>query len=387
MDFTWVTTDDANAIQNSIVDAKGDLIAASANDTPARLAVGNNGETLVADSSTSTGLRWQVPVNVNPVLNSAMQVWQRGTSIAVAASSNPYTCDRWKMSLAGGASYTVSRQATGDTTNLPFIQYAARVQRDSGQTGVNANYFIQGIETINSVPYAGKTVTFSFYARKGANFSATSDVLTYLVAYGTGTDQDPAGAYTGQANAINTTATLTTTWQRFTATAAIPSTATEIKTFFTYTPTGTAGANDYYEVTGVQLEIGSVATPFKTYAGTIQGELAACQRYYYQNSATNNQYTRFGNGITVSTSVAHAAVKMPVTMRTAPSLVTTATASNYVIYTGSNFTLTSVPAIDQTTPDLVVLTCTTSATQTINAANFLAANASTAALLGFNAEL
>ena len=58
MDFTWVTTDDANAIQNSIVDAKGDLIAASANDTPARLAVGNNGETLVADSSTATGLKY-----------------------------------------------------------------------------------------------------------------------------------------------------------------------------------------------------------------------------------------------------------------------------------------------------------------------------------------
>jgi hypothetical protein len=56
MDFTWVDTDDANAIQNAIVDAKGDLVAASGADTPARLAVGNNGETLVADSSTSTGL-------------------------------------------------------------------------------------------------------------------------------------------------------------------------------------------------------------------------------------------------------------------------------------------------------------------------------------------
>jgi hypothetical protein len=59
MDFSWVAQDDTNAIQNNIVDAKGDLIAASAADTPARLAVGNNGETLVADSSTSTGLRWQ----------------------------------------------------------------------------------------------------------------------------------------------------------------------------------------------------------------------------------------------------------------------------------------------------------------------------------------
>ena len=59
MDFTWVTSDDANAIQNTIVDAKGDLIAASAADTPARLAVGNNGETLVADSSATTGLRYR----------------------------------------------------------------------------------------------------------------------------------------------------------------------------------------------------------------------------------------------------------------------------------------------------------------------------------------
>ena len=58
MDFTWVTTDDANAIQNSIVDAKGDLIAATANDTPARLAVGSNNLVLMADSAEATGLKW-----------------------------------------------------------------------------------------------------------------------------------------------------------------------------------------------------------------------------------------------------------------------------------------------------------------------------------------
>jgi hypothetical protein len=58
MDFTWVTTDDTNAIQNAIVDAKGDLIAASAADTPARLAVGSNFGWLRADSSTATGLAW-----------------------------------------------------------------------------------------------------------------------------------------------------------------------------------------------------------------------------------------------------------------------------------------------------------------------------------------
>jgi hypothetical protein len=58
LDYTWVTTDDANAIQNAIVDAKGDLIAASANDTPARLAVGANNSLLTADSSQATGLKY-----------------------------------------------------------------------------------------------------------------------------------------------------------------------------------------------------------------------------------------------------------------------------------------------------------------------------------------
>jgi hypothetical protein len=66
MDFTWVTTDDANAIQNSIVDAKGDLIAATANDTPARLAVGTNGEMLVADSTAATGLDWKTATEQYP---------------------------------------------------------------------------------------------------------------------------------------------------------------------------------------------------------------------------------------------------------------------------------------------------------------------------------
>lgn len=64
MDFTWVTSDDANAIQNAIVDAKGDLIAASAADTPARLAVGTNGQILTADSTAATGIKWATPATV-----------------------------------------------------------------------------------------------------------------------------------------------------------------------------------------------------------------------------------------------------------------------------------------------------------------------------------
>jgi len=63
MDFVWVAQDDSNAIQNSIVDAKGDLITATANDTPARLAVGTNGQVLVADSVAATGIKWATPTS------------------------------------------------------------------------------------------------------------------------------------------------------------------------------------------------------------------------------------------------------------------------------------------------------------------------------------
>jgi hypothetical protein len=58
LDFSWVAQDDSNAIQNAIVDAKGDLIGATAADTPARLAVGTNGQVLTADSTAATGLKW-----------------------------------------------------------------------------------------------------------------------------------------------------------------------------------------------------------------------------------------------------------------------------------------------------------------------------------------
>ena len=61
MDFTWVAQDDSNAIQNAIVDAKGDLISATAADTPARLPVGTEGQVLTVASAEATGLKWATP--------------------------------------------------------------------------------------------------------------------------------------------------------------------------------------------------------------------------------------------------------------------------------------------------------------------------------------
>jgi hypothetical protein len=296
---------------NSPLTAKGDLFGYST--APARLAVGNDGEQIVADSSTSTGLRYQAPYAQQPVLNSAMQVWQRGTS---TGGNAVYTADRWYAG-SSAAGRTVSRQVTGDTTNLPNVQYCLRFQRDSGNTNTSGSKLIQNFESIDSIPYAGQVVTLSFYARKGANYSSSSDRLNAYLVSGTGTDQNQDSGFTGQATPIAQTPTLTTTWQRFSYTGTVSTTATQLAVRFDYTPVGTAGAADYFEVTGVQLELGSVATPFHTYAATIQGELAACQRYYYRNSGDGSTF--LGSGLASSTTAGAFFYKFAQTMRVVPT--------------------------------------------------------------------
>ena len=89
LDFTWVAQDDSNAIQNAIVDAKGDLITATANDTPARLAVGTNGQTLVADSSTATGLKWATASSGGMTLLSTTTL--SGASVTISSIDQTYT--------------------------------------------------------------------------------------------------------------------------------------------------------------------------------------------------------------------------------------------------------------------------------------------------------
>jgi len=84
MDFVWVAQDDSNAIQNTIVDAKGDLIGATAADTPARLAVGTNGQFLSADSTTATGLKWAT------VAASGMTLITRATFTNVADTGTTF---------------------------------------------------------------------------------------------------------------------------------------------------------------------------------------------------------------------------------------------------------------------------------------------------------
>jgi hypothetical protein len=109
MDFTWVTSDDANAIQNAIVDAKGDLISATAADTPARLAVGTNGQVLTADSTTSTGLKWAT-ASTGGTFTSFTPTWN-GITVGNGTSTGAYT-------TVGDFVYGYASLTFGSTTSV-----------------------------------------------------------------------------------------------------------------------------------------------------------------------------------------------------------------------------------------------------------------------------
>jgi hypothetical protein len=152
MDFVWVAQDDSNAIQNAIVDAKGDLIGATAADTPARLAVGSNFAFLQAASGQSTGLLWN---------NAA---WTSFTP-SITAQSGSFT------TVSAGATYsrigklcqvrfsiTITTNGTAGTAviinDLPFTSVSGADQvggvfRENNITGT-----LGGCQVVQSATYA-----------------------------------------------------------------------------------------------------------------------------------------------------------------------------------------------------------------------------------------
>jgi hypothetical protein len=247
----------------------------------------------------------------NAIINGGFDVWQRGTSFT---ATGVYTADRWYTGTNSGQ--TLTRQTTSDTTNLPTIQYCMRAQRNNATSNTNLVGISQSIETSNSIRFAGQAVTLSFYARKGANLSGTVTATLYS---GTGTDQrrDFGAGFTGEATVATSSPSLTTGWVRYTLAGTVAATATELAALIYFTPVGTAGAADYIEVTGVQLEIGTVTTFARTGSG-IQGELAACQRYYFRFTGPG-AYSAYAFGAYGGTTTGYILMDYPVTLRTTPS--------------------------------------------------------------------
>ena len=285
---------------------------------------------IAANAVTQDKLSTDIPLSGfrNLLINGDMNIWQRSTSVPIATLG--YTADRWYHQSYNGA--VISQQPTSDSTRLPSTRYCARVLRNLNATAVNFMYFTQSMETSQSVKLAGQTATLSFWARAGAGI--TSSTFTASIIYGTGTDQNVIAGYTGQATAFTNNVTLTTTWQKFTSTGAVPTTATEVAFVCGYTPVGNAPANDYFEITNVQLEVGPQPTPFEQ--RPIGTELALCQRYYQVFDFTVSAVaTAGGQEMSYRT---HYPVQMRVapTMSAVTGLAATANVAGYATFRVTN---------------------------------------------------
>jgi hypothetical protein len=318
----------------------------------------------------------------NKIINGDFGIWQRGTSFSPTSAANMYSADRWSTYQNGTGTFTTSQQAfTAGTAPVAGYEGQYFIRNAITTLGTStAMVFSQRIEDVRQ--FAAQTVTVSFWSKSLTGLGTTVGFNQNFGSGGSATVSTSGSAITN-----------TTSWQRFTQTIAIPSiTGKTIGTssYLELTFTSSLTANQSIDIWGVQVEAASTASNFQTATGTKQGELAACQRYYYRNFPAAAAYSIFSIAQATSATVAYASVPFPVPMRVNPSAVeVTATAANYAV-TSAAFGYVAcsvVPVLAGVTTTQGQLGLTVAAGIVAGNAAFFVSNNSTAAYVGFSAEL
>jgi hypothetical protein len=250
----------------------------------------------------------------NQIINGDFGIWQRGTSFSNPASG-AYLADRWGIFHNGsGATRTYSQQTfTPGTAPVAGYEgsYFLRYARTVAGSAATVDRITQKIEDVRI--FAGQTVTLSFWAKVDSGTPALTTRLSQN--FGTGGSVE--------AN-IDVSVTLSTTWTRYTATfslASITGKTIGTNSFLELqlrTPVNTIQTFDFW---GVQVEAGSIATPFQTATGTLQGELSACMRYFqtYRGDSTY-AFPGFPMVFCNSTTRAFGPIPLPVPLRSVPTV-------------------------------------------------------------------
>lgn len=268
--------------------------------------------------------------------------WQRGTSFNTISNTLTYTADRWFALSGASASVVVAKQAE---TDVQGFGSALRLQRSSTDTHTSGITVGQVLETIDSIRVQGQPVCLSFWAKAGANFAAGSNgTITAIVASGTGTDDSAANmvssAWTGAGTVISAAQAISTAPTRYAFAGVVPAAATQLGVMLAYTPAGgtTAGANEWVEFYGVQLEEGGGPTQFEHRDAQIELEIA--QRYFYQlNEGTSGVISGTGSAFSASTGQIY--IPLPVQMRTIPTVTITVGGFRFTDGAGVGHTISS----------------------------------------------
>ena len=262
----------------------------------------------------------------NYIINGGFDINQRSFT---SATSDVFGFDRWPTNGSGGTR-THSAQTFPLGTVLGADEPTNFVRlTTAGQSSAGDYYLLfQHIEDVRLL--ASKTVTISFWAK--ANSGTPSVSVELGQSFGAG------GSPSANVNVLAGKVAISSSWARYSVSVTVPSIAgktlgTTANSSYSALRLWVSGGstwdirtnslgiqNNTFDFWGVQVEEGSVATPFHRSANSVQGELAACQRYYYRVSALSAG-TQFGHGWGTGTNGAVATVPLKVSMRTAPSSI------------------------------------------------------------------
>ena len=379
-------------IAKTLTTTTGDIIYASGANTPARLGIGSTSQVL----SVSGGVPAWATVSgapdflagKNKIINGDFAINQRGFTSNTADAA--YNFDRWLQGNLNGTN-TVTPQTFSPGT-APVAGYEGKNYLQcvtASQTGTTYAAFSQRIESVRT--FAGQTITLSFWAK--ATSGTPKVAFEWTQSFGTG-GSPSSNNYGGRTNV-----TLSTSWTRYSITTTVDSLSgktigTGNNDFFNIniwlsassewnTNTNSIGTqNNTFHFWGMQVEAGSTATPFTTATGTLQGELAACQRYYWRNTATGSDVT-MAAGYWRTTTASQLHFQYPVTMRTSP----TNTQSSMGVQQGNGFyAITSTTYTGLGTVSAYIEYTASTASATAGAGSFAISNAS-GDYIEWNAEL
>lgn len=350
--------------------------------------------------------------NRNLLINGAMQVDQRNSGASYTMANATYGLDRWGGYSSAASKYSVQRLTTTPPAGFGYYQRVTSLAATADTAGA---YYVlyQVIEGFNSSKLAwgtasAKSVSLSFWVRSsltgtfggGLRNAGSGGFYSYAFTYTIN------AANTWEYKTISITGSTAGTWGSTNDIGInlyldLGCNSSETQAAGSWANVNKLAANGCVrlvgtnaatlDITGVQLEQGSVATPFEfeQYSTT----LAKCQRYYWRANAANGAgvYYMFGFGQGDTTTNVETNVILPVVMRTAPTAIeTTATASNYGVYSGTVISAcTSLPLIgtSNSSPQLMGISFRSTGAITVGRAYQVIANNNNTAYLGFSAEL